>query len=153
LDEQGLKVFRPTYRDVSIGLIPLRVLTVPIVTKTSQRMVGTLQVGTRLDSVQTTQRVLVWVLFIGAMISMLIAGVAGLISTGHSLAPLEDVTRTALQITRADDLSRRIPYNGPPDDEVGQLIRAFNQTSSGLRRFSIPSAVSWRMWVMNYARL
>ena len=36
--------------------------------------------------------------------------------------------RTALQITRADDLSRRIPYKGPPDDEVGQLIRAFNQT-------------------------
>ncbi len=59
---------------------------------------------------------------------MLIAGVAGLISTGHSLAPLEAVTRTALQITRADDLSRRIPYQGPPEDEVGQLISAFNQT-------------------------
>jgi signal transduction histidine kinase len=38
----------------------------------------------------------------------------------------------ALQITRADDLSRRIPYSGPPDDEVGQLIHAFNQTLSRL---------------------
>jgi signal transduction histidine kinase len=37
-----------------------------------------------------------------------------------------------LQITRADDLSRRIPYQGPPDDEVGQLIHAFNQTLSRL---------------------
>ena len=42
------------------------------------------------------------------------------------------VTQTALQITRADDLSRRIPYQGPPDDEVGQLISAFNQTLSRL---------------------
>jgi signal transduction histidine kinase len=42
------------------------------------------------------------------------------------------VTRTALQITNADDLSRRIPYSGPPNDEIGQLIRAFNQTLSRL---------------------
>jgi len=38
------------------------------------------------------------------------------------------VTNTALQITRADDLSRRIPYHGPQNDEVGKLITAFNQT-------------------------
>ena len=37
-----------------------------------------------------------------------------------------------MQITRADDLSRRIPYRGSPDDEVGQLILAFNQTLSRL---------------------
>ncbi len=103
-------------------------LTVPFVTKNSQRLVGTLQVGTRLDTVQTTQEVLVWVLVIGSAISMVIAGVAGWISTGQALAPLEAVTRAALQITRADDLSHRIPYQGPPEDEVGQLIRAFNQT-------------------------
>jgi two-component system OmpR family sensor kinase len=41
---------------------------------------------------------------------------------------LGDVTQTALQITHADDLSRRIPYQGPPDDEVGKLIHTFNQT-------------------------
>jgi two-component system OmpR family sensor kinase len=50
------------------------------------------------------------------------------VSTRQALAPLEDVTQTALQITRADDLSRRIPYQGPPGDEVGQLIHTFNQT-------------------------
>jgi two-component system, OmpR family, sensor kinase len=132
MDKEGLTVQRPTYRDVSVGRIPLRVLTVPIVTKTSRRMVGILQVGTRLDTVQNTLQVLLWVLFIGAAISMLIAGIAGWISTGQALAPLEAVTYTALQITRADDLSRRIPYQGPSGDEVGQLISAFNQTLSRL---------------------
>ena len=47
---------------------------------------------------------------------------------GRSLAPLGTVTETAQAINRADDLSRRIPYKGPEDDEIGRLIESFNQT-------------------------
>ncbi|HIE57325.1 MAG TPA: HAMP domain-containing histidine kinase, partial [Anaerolineales bacterium] len=47
-------------------------------------------------------------------------------------SPLHRVTQTALQITHAGDLSRRIPYRGPETDEIGQLITAFNQTLSRL---------------------
>ena len=47
---------------------------------------------------------------------------------GRSLAPLRTVTETAQAINRADDLSRRIPYTGPVDDEIGSLIESFNQT-------------------------
>jgi signal transduction histidine kinase len=108
------------------------VLTVPLVPAGSDRIIGTLQVGTSLATVERTQEVLIWVLFIGAGLSMLVAGLAGWISTNQALTPLEAVTETALQITRADDLSRRIPYKGPPGDEVGQLITAFNQTLSRL---------------------
>jgi signal transduction histidine kinase len=63
---------------------------------------------------------------------MVLAGLAGWFTTGRALAPLHSVTQTALNITRADDLSRRILYQGPPEDEVGQLIAAFNQTLSRL---------------------
>jgi signal transduction histidine kinase len=49
-------------------------------------------------------------------------------AAGAALQPLEQVTGTALQITRADDLSKRIPSVGPPTGEVGQLIQAFNDT-------------------------
>ncbi len=41
--------------------------------------------------------------------------------------PLEDIATAARQITRADDLSRRVPYANRPD-EIGDLARAFNQT-------------------------
>ena len=109
----------------------MRVLTVPL-TVVTDRVIGILQVATSLSMVDTIQRVLLVMLFIGAAISMTIAGLAGWFSTTQALSPLEDVTRTALQITRADDLSHRIPYKGPPDDEVGQLIHAFNQTLSRL---------------------
>lgn len=128
LDASSLRLNHPQYRDVQVGQIHLRVLTVPIVPQEGDRIVGVLQVATGMELVETTQQVLLWVLFIGAAVSMAIAGLAGWVSTNQALAPLETVTQTALQITRADDLSRRIPYRGPPDDEVGQLIHAFNQT-------------------------
>jgi signal transduction histidine kinase len=132
LDEDSLRVGRPIYRDVTAGKARLRVLTVPLVIQNSQRIIGTLQVGSSLSMVETTQQVLMWVLLVGSAVSMAVAGLAGWISTNQALTPLEAVTQTALQITRADDLSRRIPYQGPPDDEVGQLINAFNQTLSRL---------------------
>ncbi len=42
------------------------------------------------------------------------------------------MTKIATQITRADDLSRRIPTDNTREDEVGKLITAFNQTLSRL---------------------
>lgn len=128
LDPTGLANRRLQFRDVFIGETHLRVLTVPLVVQDSQWVVGILQIATSLAIVDATQRTLVVILLVGAAVSMIIAGLAGWFSTGQALSPLETVTRTALQITRADDLSRRIPYQGPPDDEVGQLINAFNQT-------------------------
>jgi heavy metal sensor kinase len=132
LDKSSLAAGDPVYQNVELGAVPFRVLTVPLVYASSDRVVAVLQVGTSMAMIKTTQRVLLAVLFIGAAISMFVAGLAGWISTRQALAPLEAVTQTALQITRADDLSRRLPYQGPPGDEIGQLISAFNQTLSRL---------------------
>jgi two-component system OmpR family sensor kinase len=97
-----------------------------------ERTLGVLQVASSIAIIQATQRTLLSVLIIGTIIAIIVAGLAGWFTTNRALSPLEDVTRTALQITRADDLSHRIPYHGPADDEVGQLINAFNQTLSRL---------------------
>jgi signal transduction histidine kinase len=132
LDPAGLRVGSPVYHNVPRENTRLRVLTIPLVVKDTDRVVATLQVGTNMDTVDAAQEVLMWILFIGTAISMAIAGLGGWFSTHQALAPLDSVTQTALQITRADDLSRRIPYTGPADDEVGQLIHAFNQTLSRL---------------------
>ncbi len=132
LDSDGLRTSRPVYRNVQGRAARLRVLTVPLYTSDQDRYIGALQFAASLAIVDSTQKLLLWVLFLGAAISMSIAGLAGWISTNQALTPLEMVTQTALQITRADDLSRRIPYQGPADDEVGQLIHAFNQTLSRL---------------------
>jgi len=57
-----------------------------------------------------------------------LAGLVGWSTAGAALRPLDRVTETAVQITRADDLSRRIPLAGPPRGEVGRLSQAFNET-------------------------
>jgi len=131
LDGANISSPRPVINDVdlstSLATVHLRVFTVPLVIG-EDRFVGVIQAATSLAVVDATQDALLVVLFVGAGLSMLVAWFAGWVSTRQALAPLDDVTKVALQITRADDLSRRIPYKGPPEDEVGQLIRAFNQT-------------------------
>ncbi|HSO27246.1 MAG TPA: histidine kinase dimerization/phospho-acceptor domain-containing protein, partial [Anaerolineales bacterium] len=124
----------PTIRDRNLFNAHLRVLTVPLAARGSDRISGILQVATSLETVDATQRTLLIVLAAGSLITVLISGFASWMSTGQALAPLETVTQTALQITRADDLSRRIPYRGPATDEVGQLITAFNQTLERLEK-------------------
>jgi two-component system, OmpR family, sensor kinase len=126
LDPGGLASTIPVYRNEVTANVPLRVLTVPLLV--GERSLGVLQVGSIIAVIQATQRTLLSVLIIGTLIAISVAGLAGWFTTNRALSPLEDVTQTALQITRADDLSHRIPYHGPPNDEVGQLINAFNQT-------------------------
>jgi len=72
------------------------------------------------------------VLLVGTAVAIVAAGLAAWLSSRQAIHPLDDVTEAALQITSADDLSRRIPYRGSPKDEVGQLVAAFNQTLSRL---------------------
>lgn len=103
-----------------------RVLVVPLVT--GQRPVGTLMVGTNIAMVEFIQRSLMPVLFGGVVVAVLLVGVAVWLSTRRALKPLEQVSDTAKKITRADDLALRIPYHGPKNDEVGQLIQSFNKT-------------------------
>jgi len=125
-DPLGLQAEKPDWNSVYVDDLHLRVLSVPLVLGT--RPIATIQLATNLLIVDQTLNLLVTVLLMGSVIAMAIAGVVGWLTTRRALAPLESVTQTALRITRADDLSRRISYQGPPDDEVGQLIHAFNQT-------------------------
>lgn len=131
LDPRGLDSAVPAFRYVSLGEgVRLRVLSIPL--QASGRLIGVMELASSLTLVDAIQEFFVRLLLPAALLSMLIAGLAGWISARYALRPLDTVTQTALQITRADDLSRRIPHEGPPGDEVGQLIHAFNQTLSRL---------------------
>ncbi len=126
LDPQGLTSSSNVHRDTYFSNVHMRVYSFPLTV--GSRYVGILQVGTEITIIDQTQRTLLDILGIGTLIAILIAGLAAWYSTNRALSPMEDVIQAALQITRADDLSRRIPYRGPEEDEIGQLVRAFNQT-------------------------
>ncbi len=126
LDALGIKAVRPSYRDIYIRSVHLRVLSVPL--EVGGHNVGVMQAATSMAVLDATRSTLLSILFGATLVSMVLAAVASWLSIGQALAPLQTVTSTAAQITRADDLSRRIPYSGPPGDEIGTLIRAFNRT-------------------------
>ena len=119
-------------REVNLNGMRLRVLSVSLSGSGTNRPVGLLQVGVSLVMMDGILRTLLVILSVGTIVAVSVAGLVGWFSISQAFKPLNLVTETALQITRADDLSRRIPYHGSPGDEVGQLILAFNQTLSRL---------------------
>ncbi len=126
LDPIGLKAGEPIYRENTIQNVHLRVLSVPL--RSGIRSVGILQVATNLNVVDAARRDLLDILLISTIVSALVAGVGSWFVLGSVLSPLRAATETALAINRADDLSRRIPYDVASNDEIGNLIEAFNQT-------------------------
>jgi signal transduction histidine kinase len=111
----------------------LRVLTVPSILTRDNQVVFYLQLASSLETLDRVQQVLLLVLVGGGVMGVLIAGVVGHFISTMALNPITTITETALQITRADDLSRRIPTEGPPEGEVGQLVLAFNETLERLQ--------------------
>jgi len=126
LDSEYLNINHPAYHETRFRGVHLRVLNVPLII--DGRPVGTLQAATSLDVVDTAREVLVYIMGIATVITVLLAAYGSWLAVGRALAPLDTITETAEQINRADDLARRIPYDGPGGDEIGSLIEAFNQT-------------------------
>ena len=120
----------PTYSSVFVAGIHFRVLTVPL--HTGDTPIGMMQAATSLTVIDALRADMINYLVILSTLAVLLAGMFGLIIGSQALSPLARVTETALQITRADDLSRRIPTQGIVDDEVGKLITAFNDTMGRL---------------------
>jgi len=134
LDPRGLTGDHDPWGDVLAESEHLRVHTAPMKT-IDGNVLGYLQVATSLRPVDAAKRILLLVLVGGGFFAVLLAALVGWFSARRALAPLETITETALQITRADDLSRRIPLTEQlEDDEVGRLSMAFNESMERLEK-------------------
>jgi signal transduction histidine kinase len=132
LDRTGLRASVPVFDTAGGEGTHIRVLTVPLIN--ARGPAGLLQVGRNLNLFDATLQTLAVVLVLLTILSMFLTGGMTWFVNGQALAPLATVTKVATQITKADDLSRRIQISGVRDDEVGELIDAFNQTLSRLEK-------------------
>ena len=127
LDQVGLQSVensrQPMTRNVRTGSAHLRVLTVPLLV--GDQPVGYLQVGTVREQVDAALRLLFVVLVASGLGAIVAAAIVGRLMAGRALRPIDTITQTALAISRADDLDKRIPQVGP-QDEVGRLTQTFN---------------------------
>ena len=125
-DESALRLDHPVFRDSSGPGWHVRVLSIPL--QKEENIIAFLQVASSLEVVDAARDNLTDVLSIIWVVAVLLSGIVVWFTLGQTLKPLGAITETVEQINRADDLSRRIPYQGPEDDEIGNLVGSFNQT-------------------------
>jgi two-component system, OmpR family, sensor kinase len=132
LDSVGFQADTSNYHDAYQSFGHVRVLTVPL--EAGGRPVGTLQVSTSMEPIDLARNSLFLAILAIISIAMLLTGLTSWYAVGQALSPLSAVTETALQISRADDLSQRIPNRDLENDETGRLIAAFNETLERLEQ-------------------
>ena len=132
MDEEGLTQDQLWFNDVSIGMVPYRILTVPLVVQNESA--GWLQVGLSLVEVRHTLQLLQVVFGITAVFAITVAVIVGWLVTGQTLAPLKTMSDIANRIASTDDLSQRIPVTPQQSDEISALALTYNQTFVRLER-------------------
>jgi heavy metal sensor kinase len=111
-------------RTVTVGDTRLRLVSSPIAN--DQQVVGIVQVATSLLQVDQTQRQLLSILIAGGLIAIAVSAGLGALLARAALQPIDQITQTALSISRTEDLSPRLETSGPAD-EVGRLAATFNE--------------------------
>lgn len=129
LDEKALGADEIIRHDVFIRSDHLRVITMPF-TSNGQR--GYIQIASSLRTVDAAMDRLLKIMLVVGAATLFVSLLLGDYLTTRALRPIDTIAQTAMQITAADDLSRRIPYQG--QDELGQLTRTFNATLARLER-------------------
>jgi signal transduction histidine kinase len=125
-DQESVHAEDPIYEDIPNPAGHLRVLSIPL--QLRGHIIAVLQVASSLEVVDAVRKNLTDVLSIIWVVAVLFSGIVVWFTLGQTLKPLEAITETVEQINRADDLSRRIPYLGSENDEIGNLVSSFNQT-------------------------
>ncbi len=131
LDNRPPSGIEPTYKSVTHSGQRLRVLTYPLLvdneTGEGTEILGYLQMAELMDNYYNALDQLGAILMITGGVVFLFFLFLGTRTTSSVLRPLAEITSVAVQITRADDLSRRLPDTGR-HDEIGRLTMALNQT-------------------------
>ncbi len=126
LDPENLNATEAVYRETNVDRYHLRVISVPITL--DNHLVGTLQAASNLEIIDSVQKEMLNTMLVASVVATALAALGSWIAIGGSLSRLDTISEIAEQINRADDLAQRIPYNGPENDEIGELIGVFNQT-------------------------
>src|SRR5258706_1902814 len=131
-DPEALKVTDVTTHDVYPDKRHALVMTAPVYTK-DQKIIGTVQILSWMANFDAAVERLFRIMLGVWLVALLLAFMVGSVIAGQALQPIDTITQAAKQITAAGDLSKRVPYEGPPD-ELGELTATFNATLERLER-------------------
>ncbi len=107
------------------GLPPIRVFTRALVLRSGE-VGGYLQVATSLEGVKSAQNSLLIALLSLGGLGILFSAVIGALLARRALRPVDELTKTAMAIYRAENLDQRVAVP-KTNDEVSRLSQAFNE--------------------------
>lgn len=110
------------YSNVNVDDIDLRVATRRI--EVDDETIAYLQVASSLESINDATHNLAIIIGLLGAIAVLLSVLIGTWMARHALAPINSINTTAQHIVAADDLKRRVPYEG--NDELGALTSTIN---------------------------
>lgn len=134
LDPEGAGA-EEVFNTVPHGDRTLRVLTEPLYVELEgeTRLIGHLQVGRLLDNQVSVMEDLRLILIVTGIAAVCLSLFLGALVINRLLQPLDNMTEAAMRITKADDLSLRLPDTGRRD-EIGNLTMVLNRTLERLER-------------------
>lgn len=122
---------RAGFETVMLESNKIRIYTTPIIS--NKQFYGVLQVGGSLEQMERSLANLKWILFIGFLITILSVGCVAWVLAKRVLRPIDDIILATSEIERGQDLKKRIPYDGPPD-EIGKLVEQSNHMFARLEK-------------------
>ncbi|MCL4441113.1 MAG: HAMP domain-containing histidine kinase, partial [Firmicutes bacterium] len=114
---------REFYENVGYGDKRIRIFNYPLILE--GKLIGVVQVGRSLFQVEMVLGRLKVLMFSGAVITVLAAGLMGFSVARTAFKPMERIIEAAASIQRGSDLKRRIDYRGPRD-ELYTLVETLN---------------------------
>lgn len=124
---------------VDTGEVRLRELYTPLIFR--NEVVGVLQVARSMREAEHALRLLFYALFGGGVVVLLAAARGGAWLTRAAFRPIDEITRTAQSIVRAEDLGRRVPVPVAQDElqrltiTMNELLARLDELFGAQRRF------------------
>jgi signal transduction histidine kinase len=123
----------PHYADVDLGSDELRVYVAPLADTGGLAAGGAVAVAASTQDVSSTLSSVRLSLLVGALVAAALAALALAALMGQALSPLTRLARSAAEIERTGDPSRRLPMPASGDELVG-LTRTLNAMLASLER-------------------
>ncbi|GAB4429287.1 MAG: HAMP domain-containing sensor histidine kinase [Anaerolineae bacterium] len=122
------------YDTITIDNTPVRIYSAPILVGPPGNVVGAVQVGQSLKTVDTTLQMIALFLSAGTLGTLMLAAVVGAFLSGKALQPIDRINQTAGHIVGGRDLKQRLPATATMD-EIGQLTVTINNMLERLDNF------------------